>query len=167
MANIYYVCHINQNLNKMKTKIITQIAAVLIVLTLNSCAKKKGCTDTSAVNFNSSAEQDDGSCTYNGKLVFWWNKPLADSCAAKSVTNVKVYVDNVFQGTLAVSSQYWPSSPGCGANSTVTISRDLGKNKTQNINVAYTLTIGGVESAQFGTETIVLTANTCESYELN
>ena len=143
----------------------TLAAGIVAIMFFTSCAKK-GCTDGDATNFCDKCKKDDGSCTYNGKLVFWWSKSFADSCAANSVTAVKVYADGAFQGTLAVSSQYWTSTPGCGANSTITVSRDLGKSKTKGIGLAYTYTIGGVESAMLGQETLTLAANTCISYQL-
>ncbi|MBM3452329.1 MAG: hypothetical protein FJX84_04205 [Bacteroidetes bacterium] len=36
---------------------------ILLVLVISSC-KKRGCTDPNANNYNSSAEQDNGTCTY-------------------------------------------------------------------------------------------------------
>ena len=38
-------------------------------LFITSCDKKKGCTDAAATNYNSNAQQDDGSCTYNNACV--------------------------------------------------------------------------------------------------
>lgn len=46
-------------------KIFSHIVFVcLIGLSLISCVEKKGCTDTTANNYDSSAEIDDGSCSY-------------------------------------------------------------------------------------------------------
>ena len=49
----------------MKTKNSTQFLAVLSIISLigTGCAKE-GCTDPKAVNYNTEAEKDDGSCTY-------------------------------------------------------------------------------------------------------
>ena len=37
---------------------------LLIALIFTSCSEKNGCIDEIACNFDSSAESDDGSCTY-------------------------------------------------------------------------------------------------------
>ena len=48
----------------MKTKLtLLSALAVLVMLGLPSC-KKKGCTDPSALNYDSKAKKDDGSCEY-------------------------------------------------------------------------------------------------------
>jgi len=151
-------------------KTITKIGIVMLLAvtatTFNSCKKKTtpGCTTATATNFNSSADTDDGSCKYNGSLVFWWKQPFQDSCASNGVTAVKVYADGVFQGTLAVASQFWNSAPSCGANATVTINEDLGSNKTKNVSISYAYTIGGTDYPISGSTT-TFEANTCISYE--
>ena len=45
-------------------KIIGLLLLGSIVMTTNSSCKKKGCTDSTASNFNSAAKKDDGTCLY-------------------------------------------------------------------------------------------------------
>ena len=52
----------------------------LAVLTFDSC-KKEGCTNADADNYDSSAKKDDGSCTYTGRHVIWYNSATAVNLA--------------------------------------------------------------------------------------
>jgi hypothetical protein len=50
----------------MKRKITTlSMIALALVLGLSSCKKEKGCTDSTAKNYNPDAKKDDGSCEYD------------------------------------------------------------------------------------------------------
>ncbi len=46
----------------MKTKLTLLIAFTLLAMA--GCKKKEGCTDPSSLNYNQSAEKNDGSCAY-------------------------------------------------------------------------------------------------------
>lgn len=74
---------------------------------LNSCKKDVfGCTDPSATNYNATATDNDGSCQYNGQVVFWINSPMS-------------YVDVTMNGIDKTITIYYPSggvecsSSGC------------------------------------------------------
>lgn len=52
----------------MKITKIFLLTFLFGVLTMSSC-QKKGCTDTSATNYSSDAQSDDGTCTYAPKIT--------------------------------------------------------------------------------------------------
>jgi hypothetical protein len=57
----------------MKTKLFLMLTiSVAGILILPGCAKKQGCTNATATNYDADAEEDDGSCTY-GADVFVGN----------------------------------------------------------------------------------------------
>lgn len=53
----------------MKTKLFLMLTiSVAGILILPGCAKKQGCTNATATNYDADAEEDDGSCTYGVDL---------------------------------------------------------------------------------------------------
>mgnify|MGYP003572397077 CR=1 FL=1 len=72
-------------------------AAVLITITMQSCSKKQeGCTDIDACNFDTEAEEEDGSCTY---AITWYQDLDGDGLGNPGATITSCdqpagYIDN-------------------------------------------------------------------------
>ena len=144
-------------------KKLIAFALLISITSLTSCKKEKikGCTTSYATNYNSTAEDDDGSCTYEGSYVIWVQTGSFDPG-----TSANVYIDGVFQGNIAVE---FASAPSCGAAGALTIKRNLGKDQTKGYSTIYKGVMNGVEDTN-SNDWIVRTsnfkANTCVSYML-
>lgn len=101
-------------------------AAIII---LPSCGKK-GCTDAQAKNYCEKCKKDDGSCTYEGKIIFWYNQTTANFLVNDGATSLNYYVDGQLIGSSS-ASVYYTSSPSCTSNGHASQTKDLGKSKSQ------------------------------------
>jgi hypothetical protein len=108
----------------------------ILSLLIFSCSKP-GCTDPSAKNYNISAKKNDGSCTYQTKLIFWQDLAAAESWAPLNVTSLKYYVNGVYIGS-SVANEYYPSQPSCAASGQASYTIDLGKNTSGSVNIKVT-----------------------------
>ena len=96
-----------------------KLLLILLCLPLlfSSCKKEGGCTDPTANNYNSSAEEDDGSCAYCTKGV--WKVSLA-------------MVNGWIDSTCAASEYYFFNGPNLriesynDINSTILMSYSIG-----------------------------------------
>lgn len=69
------------------TYVLTTILIVVGITMVQSCKDKKGCTDPDAINYDSDAEEDDGSCKYGDKATDTLNS---------NVTSAKTISSNTF-----------------------------------------------------------------------
>ena len=90
---------------KKQTQIIYLLIFLAIGASLSSCRKKiYGCADPLAYNFDLSASKDNGSCKYEGDLMFYYNTQL----------NVGTITINGQTGSITT---YYPTTlPDCGSN---------------------------------------------------
>ena len=144
---------------KFNKFILLGFLSVLFLAT--SCSKEQGCTDSDAVNFNSLAEEDDNSCQYEGRIVFWYNQSCADGLIGDGATSLTYSVDGQTVGSSA-SNVYWTGAPDCGQDASVTVTKDLGNVKTQ----SYSYSVVDQTGFEYWTGTINFNANTCTSLEL-
>lgn len=87
---------------------------VVCLVSFSSCKKKEGCTDSSALNFDNTADKDDGSCTYKGSITFW--------TASSSFGVITVNLN----GTSALVTSYYTGVPSCSANGCATFQQNPG-----------------------------------------
>lgn len=113
-------------------KIKTLIAICVMALAFMSCKKDpvKGCKTSYATNYNSSAEEDDGSCTYESKVIFWQDQTNASSWSGLGVTALTFYVDGQIIGSCA-ASVYNTSAPTCSGNGLASVTKSLGNSSSK------------------------------------
>ncbi len=90
--------------NAFRSFVLASIAFVSIV-SISGCQKDvMGCTQYGAINYNSRATMDNGTCQFTGRAVFWFDSP-------REFTTV--YLNS----SQSYITQYYPAAlPSCGSN---------------------------------------------------
>jgi hypothetical protein len=85
-------------------KLKYHIFIISILLVLNYSCQTEGCTDPSAVNFESKATSDDGSCIFNGQAIFWVDSTF-------EFNDITITIDAQEVGII---DGYFDTKPECG-----------------------------------------------------
>lgn len=148
----------------MKTKTLILIAVVLLGITVTNCKKEKvkGCMDKDSKNYNPSAEESDGSCKYEGQVVFWYNQTTSSALVADGATALTYYVNGAVVGSSA-TSVYFTGAPSCGQSASITVTKDLGSDKSK----SYSYSVKDQDGFEYYSGNITITANTCLKFQLD
>lgn len=117
----------------MKKRISFQIITLsfLSVISFTSC-KEEGCMDPDSKTFNANADKDDGSCKYEGSVVFYYDDLTSLLLLDEGVTALTYYVDGSIIGSTA-ADVYSTNVPSCGSSGSISKTIDLGSNKSKSI----------------------------------
>lgn len=146
-------------MNKFRYISITLLLAALTFLT--GCAKE-GCTDNDATNYSTDAKKDNGTCRFEGRMVFWMNQATSTFLLNDGAVSLTYYLDGEVVGSAAAST-YFNGSPDCGTNGAVTITKDLLESKSLTGN----LKIKDQTGHTYYDLAVTFGANECLSVELN
>jgi len=130
-------------------------------VTLSSC-RKEGCTDKTAKNYNEKAKKDDGTCAFEGSVVFWYDQSVANFLDGDGATTLYFYLDGQLVGSQG-ALMYWTSAPTCGQNSSITVTKDLGTVKSK----TYTYKVIDQTGFEYWSGSLSVDANTCLKQQLN
>jgi hypothetical protein len=145
----------------MKQKVLLSLGAAAVALSLLTGCQTEGCTDPTAVNYESTADINDGSCNYEGEVVFWYNAATSQDVIDFYGESLLFYVNGQLIGSTA-ASVYWMGAPDCGQNASITYTGTWQNNTSKTVSYE----VWDEDGYQWWSGTITLNANNCLALQL-
>lgn len=129
-------------------------------LSIASCTKE-GCTNIEATNYSPDANQNDGSCSYKGNIVFWASPVVSDSLISLGHDFLRFEVEGEYVDSIS-TAVFFAAGGECNLTGTITNQRTfVGDTKRY---YKYRVKGAGFETLQ--EDIILLNANDCEAVEI-
>ena len=154
-------------MKKLSYRLITAALSIAMAFTTGcstdcpTVTVEQGCTDPDSENYSPTADIDNGSCTYEGGVVFWYDEATSAELLNYGITALTYYVDGELIGSSA-ASVYWTGAPECGQNGSVGVDKFLGRTK----NREYSYEILNQTGFEVWGGSITFEANTCIKFHL-
>jgi hypothetical protein len=143
-------------MDKLSYKLIVATLIFASLFTPNCSSLEEGCTDPDSPDYSVTAEVDDGSCTYEGAVVFWYDEATSAEIIYYGVTGLTYYVDGELIGSSA-ANVYWTGPPECGQTGSTGVDKYLGRSKTRK----YSYEVLDQTGFDVWSGSITFEANTC------
>jgi hypothetical protein len=145
---------------KRSSLILLTVTVSIATVFTASCAKR-GCTDPEAINYSEEAEKDDGSCSYEGAMVFYYDEETATQLLNDGAITMTYYVDGEEIGS-SDAAIYWTEPPDCGQDGSVSVVKSWGNDRTK----TYSFSAQDQTGWEFWGNTMTFHANTCVTMQL-
>lgn len=133
----------------------------ILSLTLSTACNRKGCTDIDAKNYNSKSKKDDGSCSYEGDAIIWFNEDKALDFADSNIAYVSYFIENINYGSKDILS-YTETPPSCNSPKGLTITKALRSKKSN----TFELEVRKPDGTIISTHDVIFHANECTPFQL-
>lgn len=146
-------------------KLIKNILTLLVffpLFTLVQCTTE-GCTDETSFLYNEKADEDDGTCRYRTRYVFWWQEPTAEILLESEVQQIYFYIDGEPFGKENVRN-FNSAPPSCNINMPYSGEFSMGGNAEGNY---FYLVIDQDSNELFSGSINVEDATVCHTVELD
>jgi len=144
-----------------KSSLILLAITLSIANVFTTSCKKKGCTDPEAMNYSEEAEKDDGSCSYEGGMVFWYDEATSAQLVSDGAITMTFYVDGKEIGS-SDADLYWTGPPDCGQSGSVGVDKKWSNDRTK----TYSFSAQDQTGWEFWGEPVTFHNNTCVSMQL-
>jgi hypothetical protein len=125
------------------------------------CAKDEGCTNINAANYDQEAIEDDGSCEFEGKMVFWYNQATSQELLSADVEELLFFLNDEEVGTV-LPSFFWEDEPSCTTSGALIVTSSLPNGTSVNLEYRVEDNMGLVRWSGF----VALSNNACSAVQL-
>jgi hypothetical protein len=152
---------VSQNYSIMK-RFLSLLSILSVSILLSACSKDEGCTNPEASNYDNEAIEDNGSCKFEGEMVFWFNQETSAELITEGTETLYFFLDDQEVGE-APTSLFWDEAPNCGAAGSLSVSGDLGSGTSRN----FTYRVLDEDGEERWTGIVAFSVNSCSTVQLS